>query len=143
MEPLTAFGKLLVGALGSGHPIRLMVGFSLGFLVKTIILVWAAINPSSTTLSALNELGPWWFILIVTPLLFIPLIWRRHGAPESVVHQANTLRMLLDESGMTAGQKQTFWNMLISRFVQSVLPDLKQSPPVRELADSVIKELQE
>jgi hypothetical protein len=57
MDTTTAFARLLVGALGGGHPIRLLVGVSFSFIAKTLIFMFAQMNPETIFWSALNQLS--------------------------------------------------------------------------------------
>ncbi len=143
MDTTTAFARLVVGALGGGHPIRLLAGVSLSFIAKTMILLFAKMNPESVFWDALDQLSVLWIIVMVAPLLFIPVIWRRYGAPEAAIHQASTIRMLLEEAGIKGAQRQMFWHSFIDRYIKSLKPDLSEAPPLRKVVEETINELKE
>jgi hypothetical protein len=141
MEMGTALGRLLFSALGGRHPIRLFVGISCGCLAKLIVHALAETYVEAAIWSAMDDFSTWYYVVFVAPLLFVPMLVGRHGAPESAIHEANALRMLLDEAGIKGAQRQKFWNTFIDRYVGALASGTLRSPDLRQVFDDTVKEL--
>jgi len=137
----SALGRMLFSALGGRHPIRLLIGVSLSSALKFIISILAKTNPEASFWSAMNEFSLPYFIFFVAPLLFIPVVFRRRGAPESAIHQANTLQMLLDQAKITGVRRQKFWNEFIERYIAALKPGLAENPDLKKVFDETVEEL--
>jgi hypothetical protein len=127
-DQLTAAGRLVLSALGALFPVRLAVGLALGFLVKTIVHVAATIQ-EQVLWRTLDEYNSIWYVIIVAPLLFIPVIIRSHGVPEQALHHINTIDLMITRSGLTPAQAQMMWRSLIEKYLASVQPDLSHPAP--------------
>jgi len=75
-----------------------------------------------------------WYVIIVTPLLFMPIIFGRRGALEQVAHHVDTLRLFIDQAKFSAAQRQLYWHSLIEKYIHAVQPRFDQAPP--SVADS-------
>jgi hypothetical protein len=133
---------LLFAALGGGHPIRLFVGVSLSFALKFAVLILAEAFPESGSLKVINGTDLWFIILMITPLMFVPLIWGGSGAFESAVLHANTVRKLMNEARLTKIQERLIWLELINRYVQAVRPELSEEVDLKRVFDEIVKELE-
>lgn len=142
MDVPTALARLLFGAMGGGHPIRLFVGVSLSFALKFLVVILAGVYPESGPLKAVNELDLWFLILMITPLMFVPLIWGGSGAYESAVVHAKTLRKLIGEAKLTKIQERLIWLELINKYIQAVRPELSESADLKRVFDDVARQIE-
>jgi len=125
--------RLMTGALGAGYPTRLFVGISFGTICKMAVAALAAAYVSQPLLHALDQFALYLYIVAVTPLLFVPIMFGRKGAPDSAVQQVNTVRLLIAEAGFTRGQAQFIWRSLIDKYIRAAQVDLSRPPKVVDL----------
>jgi len=97
-DGISALLRLLIRAVGAGYPMRLVFGASGGAALKIVLTVAARHNPESAVWNAFNEFSVLWYVIIVTPLLFMPIIFGRRGALEQVAHHVDTLRLFIDQA---------------------------------------------
>jgi hypothetical protein len=134
MNDASLFVRLVFRFLGAHHPIRLTLGIAIGVLLKMAVGAMAAAyeHPS------LTYLGTWatyWYMLGCAPLMYATLLIGKRGAPETVVHQINTVDALLDRSGLSQESKKLVWRSLVTKYVEEAKPDLSQTPNLKQLAE--------
>jgi hypothetical protein len=140
-DGLSAFWRFLVTSLGTLFPVRLALGVAVGFGAKTGVHVLAETTAEKSWV-ALDEFSSIWFILILTPWLFVPIIFGRKGAPESAVHHINTVELLIARSGLSPHQRTMIWRSLIEKYLNAVQPDLSRpSPALNALLDDAKKDI--
>ncbi|WP_407189138.1 hypothetical protein [Bradyrhizobium centrosematis] len=137
-DDLSAFARLLTSSLGAGHPIRLLSGVSLALIAKIAVAILAKYFPDSPIWTTLNEYAAWCYILIVTPLLFVPLVMGRKGALEAPIQQINTVKLLIQEGDFSASERRQIWRSLADRYIKGVQPSLARAPSLAELSKEAI-----
>ena len=140
-DSISAFLRLLTSALGAGHPIRLLCGVSLGLLTRIAISVLTKLYPDNLFWAALNEYTSAWYVVIITPLLFMPLVFGRRGALEAPIQQINTIKLLIEEGDFSSSQQRLFWRSLVEKYIQSVQPNIASSPSITNLSEQTVEEL--
>lgn len=138
---IPSFLRLLTKGLGSGHPIRLLCGVSFGLFVKIVISVLLKVYPENPVWMALNEYPAVWYVLVIAPLLFIPVVFGREGALEAAILQINTLKLLITEGGFSETQERLIWRSVVERYVNGIQPDLSRSPSLTELSKNALDEV--
>lgn len=139
---LSGFWRYLVTSLGTLFPVRLALGIAIGFAIKTCIHVLAETGADKSWV-AFDEFNSIWYIVVVAPWLFVPIIFGRRGAPESTVHHINTVDLLIARSGLSPHQKSLIWRSLIEKYLNAVQPDLSRpSPALSALLDEAKKDAQ-
>jgi hypothetical protein len=141
MEMASSVGRFLFSALGGRHPIRLFVGISCSCAAKFIVHVMAKTHLEAPIWSAMDDFSTWYFILFIAPLFFILIVVGRNGALEATIHQANTIRMLLDEAGIKGARRQAVWNLFIERYIRALTSGTLTSPDLTQVFDNTFKEL--
>jgi hypothetical protein len=138
---LSSVWRMVSGALGANHPIRLAVGCALSCFVRVLILVLARSFPEQPALQALDGLSIIWYLIIFTPMMFVSIVFGRGGAPENVVTQINTLDALISKGGFSPGQKTLMWRSLTDKYLTALKPDFSTSAPkLDDLYSQVEKE---
>jgi hypothetical protein len=132
--------RLMTSALGAAYPARLSVGISFGTICKMAVAALAAAYVGQPLLHALDQFALYLYIVAITPLLFIPIMFGRKGAPDSAVRQVNTVRLLIAEAGFTRGQTQLIWRSLIEKYIKAAQVDLSRPPKVVDLYSETAKE---
>jgi hypothetical protein len=140
-DGISTFLRLLTNGLGAGHPIRLLCGVSLGLLARIAISVLAKLYPDNLFWATLNEYTAAWYVVIITPLLFISLVFGRRGALEAPIQQINTVRLLIEEGDFSIGQQRLFWRSLVEKYIKSIQPNLSRSPSLTDFSGQAIDEL--
>jgi hypothetical protein len=141
-DTLSEVLRLLTSVLGATHPMRLLLALSGALGVKTAVTVLSktyAVQPWT----ALDEFAAAWYILLIVPLFFAPVVLGRRGAPETAVHQVNTVRLLLQEAGFRGAQQQMIWRALIDKYLKAVQPDLSEKPRLASMLRDAVAETQE
>jgi hypothetical protein len=143
METASAYVRLVLSALGGGHPIRLVIGVSCAHAFKLVVHFLAKAYPEASMWSALDDFSLWFYIPLIVPLLFVPIVFGKRGALESAIHQANTIRMLLDEAGIKGVRKQMVWNLFIDQYIRTLASGTRTltSPDLRQVFDDTLKRL--
>jgi hypothetical protein len=80
-------------------------------------------------------------MIVCAPLTFLPLIFGKRNAPESVVHQINTIQAILDRSGLPRVAQQLVWRALINKYVDAAKPDLSAPPNLEAVFNETANEL--
>jgi hypothetical protein len=80
--------------------------------------------------------------LLITPLFFSTIIFRRSGAPESAIHQVNTVQLLIDKGGFTNAQRQLIWRSLIEKYLRAIEPDISKEAKLSELIKESVEDIQ-
>jgi len=92
--------------------------------------------------SRINGLDLWFLILMITPLMFAPLIWGGSGAAETAVLHANTVRKFMNEAKLTKVHERLIWLELINKYIQGVRPDLSDGADLQRVFDDIVKEIE-
>lgn len=130
--------RLVLRLLGAHHPIRLSVGIAIGVIAKMGVTTMAA-TYQHPSLLALAGYPAWYYVIACAPLMYASLLVGKKGAPESIVHQINTVDALLDKSGLSATDKKFIWRSLINRYIEQAKPDLSGTPDVGALVELELK----
>jgi hypothetical protein len=130
--------RLILRILGAHHPIRLAGGLAIAVIVKMLVGAVAAGWPHPS-LAYLGSYETWWYMIGCAPLLYLPLLIGKKGAPETVVHQINTVQALLDRAGLPRERQKLVWNALVSKYIEEAKPDLSRTPDLAELAKLELK----
>jgi hypothetical protein len=132
--------RLMTGMLGAGYPMRLYLGAAIGTLIKMFVGVFASSHPDRVVWHALDAFSLIWYLIIVIPLFFAPLVFGHKGAPESVAQQVNTIELLMSQAGFTKVQASLIWKALIDKYIKAMQPDLSRAPKLVDLYKETAKE---
>jgi hypothetical protein len=132
--------RLIFRSLGAGHPIRLAIGVAVGIALKVAADALAAAYPESAALKTVAGYQSIWFIIVCAPLVFVPMVFGKRNAPETVVHTVNTIQALLDRAKLSRVGEQLFWRALLDKYVAAAKPDLTASPNMDDLFNETAKE---
>jgi hypothetical protein len=127
--------RLVTVALGGNYPMRLVLGLALGVFLKMVVHTVASsqLGGPQTVWSALDDFAMVYFMFVVAPLPFIPIIFSVRTAPEGISHQINTVRVLLDEEKATQERRAYVWRSLTNKYFSALTPDLRQGPSLETL----------
>jgi hypothetical protein len=57
----------------------------------------------------------------------------KYGAPETAVHQVNTVKLLLEQSDFTTAQRQMIWRSLIEKYIKAAKADFSHPAKLQDL----------
>jgi hypothetical protein len=89
---------------------------------------------------ALNEFELYWYILIITPLLYAPIVLGKRGASEKVVHHVNSIRLLMDQASITLTHQRRIWLSLIEKYIVEIKPDPTKNVSLPDLFNKTMEE---
>ncbi|WP_315782197.1 hypothetical protein [Bradyrhizobium sp. SZCCHNPS1003] len=134
--------RLVLGALGAAHPIRLAIGVAAGVILKIFLDGLAVSFPNILFLKAISAYQMYWFLIACSPLPFAPMLLGNRNAPESVVHKINTMQAILDRAKLSRVHEQMFWRTLLDKYVAAANTDLSRNPDLGKLFDESKAEIQ-
>lgn len=140
-ESSSFFLRLVLKALGAGHPVRLSIGIAVGIVMKMLVDGLELAFPAHPFLKAVSAYQMYWFLIACSPLAFIPIIVGKRNAPEAVVHTINTIQALLDRAKLSKANEQMFWHALLDKYVAAAKPDFRVSPNLEQAFDETRKEI--
>ncbi|MCA1453553.1 hypothetical protein I6F35_10040 [Bradyrhizobium sp. BRP22] len=133
--------RLLMKSLGAGHPIRFAIGLAIGTVIKMVIDALSLALPEVLFLKGISSYQMHWYLLASAPLAFVPMVFGKRNAPESVVHTINTIQALLDRAKLSKPNEQMLWRALLEKYVSAATPELSSTPDPKQLFDEALKEL--
>jgi hypothetical protein len=137
---ISGLWRIITGAVGTNYPMRLGIGIAFACLSQTVVRVLARINPDVVVWQTLNDLGTIWYLIIITPLMFLTVVFGKRGAPEGAVQQINTIRALIAEGNFSSAQRVMIWRSLVEKYLNALQPDLSSAPRLKPMFDEVSKD---
>lgn len=133
--------RTLLALVGANHPIRVGVAFGAGILTSIGANILSVSFPDSAAFLYLAHLNIMYFVAIWIAALFAPIVFGRHGAPESSVHQINTVHAIMERAEMSQANKLMFWRSFLEKYIIATRPDLSRKPDVEKLAEETKQEI--
>lgn len=138
---LSSLWRMITSTFATNYPMRLAIGVALACFVQTVVHVLARTFPDDPALQALDEFATIWYLIIFTPLMYLPVILGKEGAPESVVTQINTIKALISEGDFGTVQRIMIWRSLTDKYLAALQPDLSRPPKLRDLYHEAANEI--
>jgi hypothetical protein len=140
-DSISGIARLITSSFGSNFPLRVGVGIGIATLLKIIIHVLAVSTPPAAALNALDEFALYWYIVAISPLMFVPIIFNRHGIPEHILFQLNVVDAVIIRGKFTAAQRTLLYQAIANRYVHALHPTLEKPPDLEKIFEEIRKDL--
>lgn len=136
MDYSSLAARIVLRSLGGSHPIRIAIGVSVSLILYCAInIITRQFSPTATR-AFIESIPAFWYPIVITPLFFVPVVFVRSRAPESVWHDINAINAILNESNLPKQQRQRIWRNVLDRYVRSINPEGTLTTPILDVAQA-------
>jgi hypothetical protein len=113
---------------GARYPIRLAGAIGLSVLTQMSGRVWKIMDAESQLAVLIAETEVYIYFAMIAPLCFLSIVLKGNGAPESAVHQVNTIDLIMQRAKLSQHHCTLIWKKLLEKYVEAAKPDLSKQP---------------